>query len=90
MKNFYIPNYERVVVESPQFVDGYYRTSWYKEFGFQVSFEDLEINQIDRVLAKGFAPAISINYGYVGSGDKAWTDNYLYPTSFGDTSNIPF
>ena len=62
MKNFYVPNYERVAVdpESPQFVDGRYRTSWYKEFGFQVSFSDLEDNEIIKVLSKGFAPAVPI------------------------------
>lgn len=89
MKNFYVPNWERVVVESPQFVYGRYRMSWYKEFGFKVSFSNLEDNEIGKVLSKGFAPAISMNHGYVGSGDKAWTENYLYPTSFGD-SDISF
>lgn len=90
MKNFYVPNYERVAVESPQFIDGQYRMSWYKQSGFRVSFDDIEDNEIIKVLSKGFAPAISMNHGYVGSGDKAWTENYLYPTSFGDSGNIPF
>ena len=56
----------------------------YQRIGFEVSFNCLSSNQSKKFIEKGFAPAIPIEVSTMP------TDNYIYPVSWGDTSDIPF
>jgi hypothetical protein len=91
MKNFYIPHYEQVTATSPQRINGRWRTNWYKKFGFEVNFSSLDFTRASKFIEKGFAPAIPLKHGIESGDNIGWkTNNYLYPVSFGDISDIPF
>jgi hypothetical protein len=88
MKGFYVPHYEYIREEVK--VGNRTMPYWYRKIGREVDFSHLDFDKASKFLSRGFAPAIPLEHGISCGSNTGWKDNYVYPISFGDISDIPF